>query len=59
MGDFIFLQVVSESKNQLIEYIGTTRATDFRRTSRPVQLASQPLEVPIKFRILDGMNSKG
>lgn len=41
-----------------MEYIGTTWATDFRRISLPAWLACLPLQVPIIFLILVGMNSK-
>ena len=58
MGVFIFLHVVFDSRKQLMEYVGTAWATNFKSTSRLALLASLPLHVPINPLTRFGINSK-
>jgi hypothetical protein len=48
--------VVLERRKQLIEYVGTASATDFRRISLPAQLACLPLQEPTTCLTLVGKN---
>jgi hypothetical protein len=42
MGDFIFLQVVFDSKKQIIEYVGIAWAIDFGRDFPPNTVSFVP-----------------